>query len=498
MTTKKRLNVISDSENNSCSTDNLFSGAKELSSNIQAKDYGGTVAFVTLGCSKNMVDSEVMIGALQKRGYVPIDELADADLIVVNTCAFLESAVKEGIDTILQVSQYKEEGRCRKLIVCGCMVERYRDQLIETLPEVDLFISTDELLLIGSDVIDNSNAQKAVNAFDEARRPYFLYDDSSPRVVSTGSYSAYVKVAEGCDRPCAFCIIPKIRGSFRSRQINSVSKEVTGLLEQGIKEINFIAQDLTAFGSDYEGNRGIKSELPKLVHTVLQDNSMHDFWLRLYYAYPVGVTEELVKIIRDSPQICNYFDMPIQHISNSVLKLMNRPLGEKGTRNLVEQIKTIAPSLHLRTTFITGFPGETEEDVRLLEDYIKEGHFTHVGVFTYSQEKEAKSFTHANQVKKEVKDERRARLMMAQQESLSKRLNLLVGTSERAIFEGVHPESDMLYRARFSWQGPDGDGLTIVNDVPEDFEPASMEGQFVNIKITEVAGYDLIGEIIES
>ncbi len=455
--------------------------------------FQGTVAFVTLGCAKNMVDSEVMLGVLKNKGFHPIDELKEADLIVVNTCAFLESAVKEGIDTILEVARYKEEGRCRKLIVAGCLVERYRAKLLEELPEVDTFISTDELLKVADD------KHPLNETFDEARRPYFLYDDTVPRIVSTESHTAYVKIAEGCDRPCAFCIIPKIRGAFRSRAIDSVTREVTSLLDQNVKEINFIAQDLTAYGTDFKGNRGITSELPNLINQVVGANSSRDFWLRLYYAYPIGVNEELIALIRDVPQVCSYLDLPLQHISNSVLKRMRRPLGEKGTRGLIESIRGMASTVHLRTTFVVGFPGETEEDINALEAFIREGHFTHVGIFTYSNEKEAYAFDFPDQIDQATKDRRRERLMIAQSETLHNRLVGMIGTKGRALFEGYHPESDLLYKARFQWQGPDADGITLVNDL-EGYEPEELDalvGEFVNLEVTEVAEYDLVATLIK-
>ena len=503
MSKSELLKVVGEAE--SC---NLKSAeGPKINSTLDSTMYSGNVAFVTLGCSKNTVDSEVMMGVLQRKGYAAVQDLAAADLIVVNTCAFLESAVKEGIDTILDVSKYKTEGRCRKLLVAGCMVERYREELSKSLPEVDGFVSTDQLLEIGEDT------EVTDRAFSEARRPYFLYDDISPRVLSTPSYSAYVKIAEGCDRPCAFCIIPKIRGSFRSRSVDSVASEVSNLLRQGVREINFVAQDLTAYGSDFPGNRGIKSELPALIKSIDQMEVEDDFWLRLFYAYPVGVNEELIKLIEGSKRTCKYLDMPLQHISNSVLKAMRRPLGEKGTRALIEEIRNSGPNLKLRTTFVVGFPGETEEDVDILESYILEGHFTHVGIFTYSQEKEAASYVFANQVEEEVKDERRSRLMEAQQKVLETKLSAFVGKREKVIFEGVHPESEMLFMGRTDWQGPDADGMTIINEVGERFlkeergedgemelvfspELLNLEGKFVDVEITGVAGYDITATIL--
>jgi len=490
----------------SCGTGEVKTTVSNL--NVTSQNYSGNVGFVTLGCSKNTVDSEVMMGVLNQKGYVAVQDLALADLIVVNTCSFLESAVQEGIDTILEVAKFKEEGRCRKLIVAGCMVERYRDDLAKTLPEVDSFISTDQLLLVGDDSPNETAA-----AFNEARRPYFIYDDVSPRVLSTPSHTAYVKIAEGCDRPCAFCIIPKIRGAFRSRSINSVVNEVGNLVSQGVKEINFVAQDLTSYGSDFPGNRGIKNELTQLIQAVDEISTPEDFWLRLFYAYPIGVNMDMIKAIQNSSRACNYLDMPLQHISHSVLKSMRRPLGEKGTRALIEQMRIAGPDIQLRTTFVVGFPGETDADVEALERYILEGHFTHVGIFTYSQEKEAASYVFDNQVEESVKQERRARLMEAQASVLEKKLSEYVGKKQRILFEGTHYDSDLLLVGRTEWQGPDADGVTIVNEVNDRFlvevpdengevgtefsqELFDLKGNFLEVEITEVAGYDLIATLL--
>ena len=508
---KSKLNIISEKSNKSC--DNYSHEAhSDTSSKVSPKNYSGNVGFVTLGCSKNTVDSEVMMGVLNQVGFVPVQDLSLADVIVVNTCAFLESAVKEGIDTILEVSKFKDEGRCRKLIVAGCMVERYKDTLSLELPEVDNFVSTDQLLQI-AEVVNQDGTSSKNNLLSEAKRPYFIYDDLSPRVLSTPSHTAYVKIAEGCNRPCAFCIIPKIRGDFRSRPIESITNEVTQLVNSGVKEINFVAQDLTAYGTDFSSNRGIKSELPNLIKKINSINSANEFWLRLFYAYPVGVNEELISIIRDSPRVCDYLDMPLQHISHNVLKSMRRPLGEKGTRALIEQIRKTGPDIKLRTTFVVGFPGETDEDIDILEKYILEGHFMHVGIFTYSQEKEAASFSFDNQVEDHIKEERRSRLMEVQKTVVEKKLTPYLGKNLKVLFEGLHFDSDLLFTGRNSWQGPDADGITIINEVGDRYtkealdnngnleltflpEIETLKGNFVEVKITEVLGYDLVGELI--
>lgn len=447
-------------------------------------DFGGNVHLVTLGCSKNLVDSEVMLGSLTSRGFRPVSEPEEADLIVVNTCAFLQSAVDEGIDTILDLSHHKQQ-RCRKLVVAGCMVERYRDELKKSLPEVDHFVSTDELSSLDLE-------QPATAAcLDAARRPYFLYDDTMPRVLSTAQHMAYVKLSEGCDRPCRFCIIPKIRGALRSREMDSVVREVTELHQAGVREVNFIAQDLTAYGTDW----GRKPSLLPLLENLHTQFSGKSLWMRLFYAYPVGVDESLMSIIRDSPVIASYLDMPLQHISASVLKGMARPLGGKGTRKLIENMQAKFPEVALRTTFIVGYPGETEEDVQELEDFIREGHFAHVGVFGYSHEPEAASANLEGKLEQQVIEDRRLRLLEAQKEVVDSRLKAFTGRPMRVLFEGVHPETELLLAARAEWQGPEVDGIVIINDAPEGFKAEA--GEFLDVEVSGHEGCDLLAAVVD-
>lgn len=482
------------------------SGQRAAAGVMAQVGFQGNVALVTLGCAKNQVDSEVMLGALRSNGFRSVSDPADADLIVVNTCAFLESAVKEGVDTILRLAEYKNSGRCRRLIVAGCMVERYRSDLIKELPEVDRFISTDEILSVAE--LSPTSAECVA----EARRPYFLYDEAMPRVLSTGGHYSYVKVSEGCDRPCSFCIIPKIRGKFRSRSIESVLAEAKVLLKQGVRELVLVAQDLTAYGSDWSLTKEMGtsyslasgSQLSRLLMGLdeLGAESSSVYWVRLLYAYPIGVTRELVQQIAGSKHICPYLDLPLQHISGSVLKRMRRPLGERRTRELIEMIRREAPGVALRTTFITGFPGETDEDVELLRSFIAEGHFSHVGVFTYSQESEADAYRYPDQVDPEISERRRQILMEQQQQVVQQRLTSKLGTVERVLIEGLHEESDLLLSARTSWQAPETDGQVLINDTeflmgaPEsEADLSSLSGQFCNVEFTEVAGYDLVGRL---
>ncbi len=460
--------------------------------------FGGNVAIVTLGCAKNLVDSEVMLGSLVAKGFRSVPDPADADLIVVNTCAFLQSAVEEGLEKILEMTKYKQTGRCRQLIVAGCMVERYRGDLIRDLPEVDQFISTDEL----QDVARLTSTTEA--CLDDARRPYFLYDESMPRVRSTAKHTAFVKIAEGCDRPCTFCIIPKIRGPKRSRPPESVIAEARALLSEGVRELNLVAQDLTDYGTDLSSDGKRRPLLVELLRGLSAGSSVaSEYWVRLLYAYPIGVTDELIKLVRDEPYIASYIDMPLQHISHPVLKSMRRPLGERGTRALIEQIRALAPDVALRTTFIAGFPGETEDDVEALANFIREGHFAHVGVFSYSQEKEAGSYTMADQIPSKERQARVKYLMEAQQELVLKRYADLVGKKLRVLVDGEHEESELLLAARAEWQAPETDGNVLITDVDEslldaegDLDHASVRGKFVNVEVTGVAGYDLLAKLL--
>jgi ribosomal protein S12 methylthiotransferase len=462
------------------------------------KEFGGNVAIVTLGCAKNLVDSEVMLGSLVAKGFRSVSTPENADLIVVNTCAFLQSAVEEGLETILEMTKFKQTGRCKRLIVAGCMVERYREQLMKDLPEVDQFISTDEL----TDVAKLGSTTE--ECLDDARRPYFLYDEETPRVRSTASHTTFVKIAEGCDRPCAFCIIPKIRGSFRSRPVESVVNEVRALRKEGVKEFNLVAQDLTAYGSDLNTAKRNKSQLSDLLKAFGTGDNQDKFWIRLLYAYPIGVDEELISLIRDTPYIATYLDMPLQHISNAVLKSMRRPLGERGTRGLIEQIKTVAPEIQLRTTFVTGFPGETDEDVESLAQFIGQGFFTHVGVFPYSQEKEALSYTFDNQVSKREKEARVKYLMGTQQKIVQKRNAEIIGKQIEVLIDGAHEESDLILTARAEWQAPETDGNILITDIEESFlntegnpDFNNLIGKFGLVELTEGVDYDLCGKLIK-
>lgn len=460
--------------------------------------YSGNVLLVTLGCAKNLVDSEVMLGALAARGFRPTDCPEEADLIVVNTCAFLQCAVEESIDRVLELAAYKQQGRCRRLVVAGCMVERYREKLHEELPEVDQFLSTDEILDVGQE------SKTTSLCLDSARRPYFLYDDTMPRIRAAGEATAYVKIAEGCSRPCSFCIIPRLRGEYRSRSVESVQNEVGNLLSKGIREVNLVAQDSTGFGAENSESARESSRLPELLLSLgnLGIDPL-EYWVRVLYAYPSGITDRLLEAISSSPYVCDYLDLPLQHVSHNVLKDMRRPLGGKGTRQLIAKIREHAPGIALRTTFLVGFPGESEDDIRELEQFVSEGHFTHVGVFTYSHEPEAESYRFLDQVEKDTKEERRSRIIRCQQEVIDRRARDLIGARERVLIEGRHHESDLLLCGRAAWQAPETDGEIIINEIDESlleegnsFSAERVSGRFGDVQITEQAGCDLVGRLI--
>ena len=447
-----------------------------------AGSFRGRAAMVTLGCAKNQVDSEVMLGVLRNHGYEIVTDLASADVAVVNTCGFLESSVKESIDAVLDAAEYKSTGRLRKLIVAGCMVERYKGDLRQTLPEVDSFLLTGDLLKVGEAADGGVGA-----ALNDAGRPYFLYDDTMPRQLSTQRHTAYVKVAEGCNRPCTFCIIPKIRGAMRSRTIDSVVKEVVDLGAQGVREINLVAQDLTSYGKDLS-----QGSLPELLRAL--DGARAVDWIRLLYAYPIGIDEALLDSIVELPSVCNYLDLPLQHASEDVLRNMKRPLGRYSPRHVAEFIRTRAPQIVMRTTFIVGFPGETEKDVDELEAFIREGHFLNVGIFTYSPEEGTPSHDMKGHLSQQEKDARRERLMLAQQEVAGRSLSGYLGKRLPVLVEGAHEDTDLLLSGRAEFQAPEVDGVVIINDI-EGEDSSIPIGTIREVEITEVSGYDLVGTV---
>lgn len=444
---------------------------------------GQVAAVVSLGCAKNTVDSEVILGLLSRAGYRLSDSLEDCDLIVVNTCGFIESAVRENIDCILDLAEYKNNGRLQKLVVVGCLVQRYQAELIKILPEVDIFLPASE---VGR--IDRILAKSSSSLRSNWKAEPYLYDDLAPRILSGGKGSAYVKIAEGCNRSCAFCTIPMLRGRYRSRELASVVREVKKMGESGVVEVNLVAQDTTAFGSDHK-----KCQLSDLLEVIDKEGGVR--WQRVLYAYPTGISQQLLEVMVGLPSVCKYLDLPLQHVSDRILGLMHRPVGRYGSRRIVEFIKKYAPELGLRTTLIVGFPGETEGELRELERFVSEGYFSSLGVFPYSAEKGTAAFGLSDQLSAEEKDERVKLIMMAQKRVNDRVLKLCVGQKLEVILEGYHPESELLLQARTRFQAPEVDGVVIINEL-EDDSSEPVFGRLYQAEITDAVGYDLLGRLI--
>ncbi|SHJ51656.1 SSU ribosomal protein S12P methylthiotransferase [Malonomonas rubra DSM 5091] len=440
------------------------------------------VSLVSLGCAKNLVDAEVMLGHLPLDRYEIVLDDSQADIIIVNTCSFINDAKEESVDTILEVADFKQEGHCKLLVVTGCLPQRYKEDLAKQLPEVDLFIGIGEVPRL-VELIERQLQQGKPSV--EVGEPDFLYDHQTPRVNSSPFYSSYIKIAEGCSNYCSYCIIPQLRGGLRSRAIDSVVKEARNLAAQGVKEINLIAQDITAYGMDRADGATIETLLKELVKVEEID------WIRLLYAYPEGVSDELIDLIATEDKICNYLDIPLQHIDDQVLAAMNRRLGEEGIRALLKKLRERIPDLTLRTSFIVGFPGETREQYDKLLEFVKEGHFERVGVFRYSREEGTGAAELPDQVPGQTKRGRLNRLMKAQARVSFNKNRALIGRTETVLVEGYSDETDLLLKGRSARQAPDVDGQFLITSGQADV------GELVQLKITDSSEYDLIGEIIE-
>ena len=440
------------------------------------------VSLVSLGCPKNLVDSEVMLGHLPLDRYEIILDESQADIIIVNTCAFINDAKEESVDTILEVSDYKEHGNCRLLVVAGCLPQRYQEVLKNQLPEVDLFLGTAE----GPQIVELIEQQLTSDApAHKVGTPDYLYDHETPRVNSSPTYSSYVKIAEGCSHHCSYCVIPQLRGKLRSRSIASVVKETQNLAAQGVTEIVLIAQDITDYGADRSDGATLEKLLKELVKV---DNIV---WIRLLYAYPDGISAELIELIATEEKICNYLDLPLQHIDDHLLTQMNRHLDETQTRDLVQRLRDRIPDLTLRTSFIVGFPGETREQFDKLLKFVQEGHFERVGVFHYSREEGTVAAKLPEQVPARTKKSRLKKLMKAQARVSFNKNRSLIGSTEMVLVEGYSEETDLLLKGRSARQAPEIDGQYLITSGVADV------GEYVQLKITDSSEYDLIGEIIE-
>ena len=486
----------------------LLDGVEERPSAATPKKIG----FVSLGCPKNLVDSEVMMGLLAQGGAQITARAEDADIIVVNTCSFIDRAKQESVDTILEMAQHKLNGRAQKLIVAGCLVERYRNEIRKNIPEVDAVIGTGEMEQILSAagiesaatpgnspfVILNSrsegDAREAAGRFSKetwdgaiADLPNYLYDENTPRVLATPKYSAYIKIAEGCDHPCSFCIIPQLRGKFRSRRFESVIAEAQRLAQQGVREITLIGQDTTCYGEDF----GLKDGLALLLERLAQIDELR--WIRFLYAYPNKITGKLLETIAAHEKICSYIDVPLQHASPDVLKRMKRGAGAEIFLRSIEKMRREIPDLTLRTSFIVGFPGETEQDFELLCQFVREAQFDWLGVFGYSDEEGAKAFDLQDKVPAREVERRRKKLMSIQKQISRRKKHALVGQQFDLLLEGPSAETELLWEGRTAMHAPEIDGTVYVNDFGEQ---DAQEGEFYRCEITEAHDYDLVATIV--
>ena len=437
------------------------------------------IALESLGCSKNLVDAEIMIGILNRKGYKLVGDFEEADIILVNTCGFIESAKQESIDTILDLAQLKETGNLKLLIVTGCLAQRYANELKEEIPEIDAIVGTGSYQQI-DEIIANLEKENNIVSLNDIE---FEYNEDLPRYVTTPDYMAYLKIGEGCDNHCTYCIIPKLRGKYRSRKIEDIVKEAKDLAAKGVKELVVIAQDTTKYGFDLYG----EVKLPELLEELAQIEGIK--WIRIMYSYPESITEELVKVMKKYDNICNYFDMPIQHASNRILKLMNRHTTKEDIRAKVEMIRSYLPDATLRTTIIVGFPGETDEDFKEVIEFAKEIKFDRLGAFAYSREEDTAADKLPNHLEEEVKLRRRDELMLVQQ-GISEELNSKkIGNEYEVLIE--EQIEDKVYIGRTQGDAEEIDSIVYVKSENQ-LEP----GDFVKVKIDKALEYDLMGDVI--
>ncbi len=475
------------------------------------------VGFVSLGCPKNLVDSEVMMGLLARAGAELTGRAEDADVIVVNTCSFIESAQRESVNTILEMAAHKTGGKAKKLVVAGCLVERYRDQIQKDIPEVDAVVGTGELekILSAAGVTpphrpDNAgsnspfvvlpsrpegDARAAQGRFSReswdgsvSDLPNYLYDDATPRILATPGHMAYIKIAEGCDHPCTFCIIPQLRGRFRSRRFESVIAEAERLAHGGVREITLIGQDTTCYGEDFGLHDGLALLLEKLA--AIEDLR----WVRFLYAYPNKVTGKLLDTIARHEKICSYMDVPLQHASASVLKRMKRGGGADVFLRSIAKMRRTIPDLTLRTSFIVGFPGETEKEFEELCDFVREAQFDWMGAFAYSDQDGAGAFALEEKLPPREIERRREHVMGIQRRISKMKKKTLVGREFDLLLEGESEETELLLEGRTPMHAPEIDGKVFVNDFPEEATP--QPGQFYRCQITEAHDYDLVARIL--
>ena len=441
-----------------------------------------SVYFVSLCCPKNRVDTEVMLGDTIGQGHEIVTDPAQAEVIVVNTCGFIGEAKQESVDTILEMARMKTEGACRKLVVTGCLTQRYPREVADEIPEVDQIFGSGEVRKVARALhLEPVGEDERI---DVAPEPSYLYDAATERVVAGPAFSTYVKIAEGCDRPCAFCIIPKLRGPQRSRTVDDVVAEVEALVERGAREINLVAQDLTKYGDDLES----QPRLAGLLRRVARVPGLH--WVRLHYAYPTAVTDELIEVIASEPTVAKYLDVPMQHIDDRVLKLMRRGHTARRAYELVERLRRGVPDITIRTTFLVGHPGETDEAFDNLAAFVRSAELDRVGVFTFSPEEGTASATLAEPVPAAVARKRRTALMRIQRGVSKRRQARLLGKELEVLVSGVSDESEYLLEGRWAGQAPEIDGVVYLAD------GAAQPGDIVRARVTSYADYDLAASIV--
>ncbi len=444
------------------------------------------ILFISLGCDKNLVDTEVMLGILAQRGHQMVDDENEADIIIINTCCFIHDAKEESIQNILEMAQLKERGRLKALIVTGCLAQRYKDEILKEIPEVDAVLGTTSYEEIGN-VIDSVLSDNMVERGQSRitmKDVDYLPEVKTKRLVTTGGHFAYLKIAEGCDKHCTYCIIPKVRGNYRSVPMENLLKEARELAEGGVKELILVAQETTVYGQDIYGEK----MLPKLLRELCKISGIR--WIRILYCYPEEITEELIQTMKEEPKICHYLDLPIQHASDAILKKMGRRTSKAQLIETIEKLRAAMPDIALRTTLITGFPGETQEDHEELMDFIDRMEFERLGVFTYSPEEDTPAAKMDGQIKEEVKEERQAELMELQQNIVFEQAEDMIGRELLVMIEGKVADENA-YVGRTYRDAPNVDGLIFVNTDEE-----LMSGDFAKVKVTGAMEYDLIGELI--
>lgn len=439
-----------------------------------------TVGMLSLGCAKNLVDSEVMLGELSREGYAFTADASEANIVIVNTCGFIDKAKEESVDAILEMANLKKEGKLDKLIVSGCLSQRYHQELSVDLPEVDLFLGINHVGNIKEFVADLRNDKEVELNWD----PEFLYSANNPRIITTASHSAFVKISEGCDHVCSFCIIPSLRGKHRSRTIEDIKREVVDLAGRGIREINLVAQDSTYYGRDL----GMKEGLAQLLETLAGVDGIA--WIRIHYMYPYQVTNRLLETMSALPKVCSYLDMPLQHSSQKVLAAMKRGSGRPQLEKFLSRIRNGLPNANLRSSFIVGFPGETEVDFADLCDFIKTIQFDYIGIFTYSQEEGTTAYPLGEGVPEEMKEERKACLLELQRDISREKLVGNIGKTFDVLIEGIHPETELLLRGRHQGQASEVDGEVLIT------EGTYQLGDIIPVTIEETFDYDMAGRVI--